>query len=167
MKKNNSLFKKIVSLVISLAIPLIVGGISAALTSDAMQQFSDLNQPVLSPPGWLFPVVWTILYILMGISCWLVYMCEARDGAEIKAKKKALLLYFIQLFFNFCWAPLFFKAELYYVAFIWLLIMWVLILLTMICFYRIKRLAMYLLIPYLLWTTFAGYLNLMVAILNP
>lgn len=158
--------KKIVTIVVAILIPLIVGGISAALTSNAMSTFGELNQPPLSPPGWLFPIAWTILYVLMGISSYLIFTNDCTDASKRMARKSALIFYVIQLIFNFCWSLLFFGAELRYIAFVWLIVMWVLIVITMIQTGKVNKVAMYLLIPYICWTTFAGYLNVMVAVLN-
>lgn len=149
------------SLIISLLIPLIVGGLSALLTG-GMDNFKTLDKPPLSPPGWIFPVVWTILYLAMGLASYLVYTAEA---PEYK-KNNALLFYGLQLFFNFFWSIIFFRWEMYLFAFIWLMILWVLIIITLVKFYKINKLSGYLLIPYLLWVTFAAYLNLGIYILN-
>lgn len=154
--KNN---KK--TLIIALAIPLLVGGL-AALLSGGMDSFSALNKPPLSPPGWLFPVVWTILYLAMGFASYLVVTANA----PTYKKNSALLAYAAQLFFNFFWPIIFFAWEAYLVAFIWLVILWVLILITIVRFYAVSKPAAYLMVPYLLWVTFAGYLNLAIYLLN-
>ena len=150
------------TLLICIAIPLAVGIISGIITRSAMDDFSALDQPPLSPPGWLFPVVWTILYVLMGISLYLI----VTSGAPQRRLSTAFSLFGIQLFFNFMWSILFFNFGLYYFSFAWLLVLWVLIALCGISFYGIDKRAGYLWIPYFLWVTFAGYLNLGVAILN-
>ncbi len=148
-------------LIISLLIPLLVGGLSALFTG-GMDDFKALQKPPISPPGWIFPVVWTILYLLMGFASYLVYVSKSPQYK----KNNALLIYGIQLFFNFFWSIIFFRFEMYLFAFVWLMIMWVLIIINTVQFYRIKPLAGYLLIPYLLWVTFAAYLNLGIYILN-
>ncbi len=148
-------------LAICVAIPLLVGGLSALLTRDSMEAFGALNQPPLSPPGWLFPVVWTILYILMGVASYLVVTARCA-----RLTNPALTAYGAQLFFNFFWSILFFNWQQYLFAFLWLLVLWVLILVTLLRFYRINKWAGYLLIPYLLWVTFAGYLNLGIYLLT-
>lgn len=145
-----------------IAIPLAVGGLSAWLTSGSMDLFEAVNKPPLSPPGWLFPVAWTILYTLMGIASYLVVM----SGAEPEAIQRALILYGIQLAVNFLWPIFFFNLEWFLFAFFWLLLLWGLILLTIRAFYPISEKAAYLLIPYLIWVTFAGYLNLGIWYLN-
>ena len=146
--------------IICIAIPLAVGLISSLLTQNSMQLFENINKPSLSPPGWLFPIVWTILYILMGIASYLIYTSHYYN------KNNALFTYEIQLILNFFWSIIFFNLEAYFLAFIWLVILWIFILLTTIQFYNINKTAGYLLIPYLIWVTFAGYLNLMIFLLN-
>lgn len=148
-------------LVISLAIPLGVGAL-ATLLSGGMNTYRTLNQPPLSPPGWVFPIVWTILYLLMGYASYRISTSDAPDGE----RKKALTFYGIQLFLNFLWPIVFFRFRWYFAAFILLLALWVFIYLTMYRFEKIDETAETLLIPYLLWVTFAGYLNLGVALLN-
>lgn len=153
---------KLKPFLINLFIPLAVGGFSALLTMNSMESFENINQPPLSPPGWLFPVVWTILYILMGISAYIVTTSSATE----KQKRNALIVYGTQLFFNFLWSIIFFNREDYLFAFIWLAALWALILANIILFYRISKPAGLLLIPYLLWVTFAGYLNFAIYLLN-
>ena len=150
------------TLLIFVAIPLLVGGISALITMDSMQYFELLEKPPLSPPGWLFPVVWTVLYVLMGIASYLV----VSFGAEPPQKISALKVYFLQLAFNFLWSIFFFNLELYGFSFVWLLTLLFLIVISTVRFWRIDRRAGMLMLPYILWVTFAGYLNLGIALLN-
>lgn len=140
---------------ILLFLPLVLGGVSALITGDGMKGFSQLNQPLFSPPGWLFPVVWTLLYLMMGLGSFLVWNS---DGSPDQ-RNKALTLYGIQLTVNLLWPILFFGFSLYLVAFLWLLLLWVLIVCTTVRFYGISSRAGDLMLPYLLWTTFAAYLN--------
>lgn len=147
-------------LILSLAIPLAVGGLAAFLTKDSMPLYETLKKPPLSPPGWLFPAVWTILYILMGISCYLV---AASDSVY---KQEALQIYGFQLFLNFLWTPIFFNLQSYLSAFFILVILWFFIIKMIAVFYPINKTAAKLQIPYLLWVTFAGYLNAAVYLLN-
>ncbi|MBP3329821.1 MAG: tryptophan-rich sensory protein [Clostridia bacterium] len=149
-------------LLINLFIPLAVGGLSALFTMNSMENFERLNQPPLSPPGWLFPVVWTILYTLMGIAAYLVVTSNATQ----KDKRTALTIYGVQLFFNFLWSIIFFNREDFLFAFIWLVALWALIIANIILFYRISKPAGIMLIPYLLWVTFAAYLNFAIYLLN-
>ena len=160
MKKN-----KIITLIIAIIIPLVVGGMSSFLTKDAMMIFDSVKKPPLSPPGILFPIVWTILYVMMGVSSYLIY--KEKDNVNVKAEvKNLLIIYTVQLVFNFSWSIIFFKFSMYKFAFVWLLILWALVLLYIIKSYKINKVASYLMIPYLMWMTFAGYLNIMIAILN-
>lgn len=148
-------------LVIALAIPLGAGAL-ATVFSGGMDSYVLMNQPPLSPPGWVFPLVWTILYLLMGYASYRVYL----SGAEPAAVRQALLFYGIQLALNFLWPIVFFGLQWYWAAFIVLLVLWFFIYLTMHLFGQIDDTAENLLIAYLLWVTFAGYLNLGVALLN-
>ena len=148
-------------LLINLGIPLAVGGLSA-LVSGGMGKYSGFNQPPLSPPGWVFPIVWTILYLMMGYAAYRV-QTSGKTPEEIK---KAMRLYWVQLALNFLWSPIFFGLQWYLAAFFVLVGMWVLIYLTMQQFSKIDERAGDLLIPYILWVTFAGYLNLGVYLLN-
>lgn len=124
-----------------------------------MENFAMLQKPTFAPPGFLFPVVWTILNVLMGIASYLVLTSGKPTG-------NALIVYGIQLVFNFFWSILFFNLGLCMFAFLWLVLLWLLILLTTVLFYQILKPAGYLMIPYLLWVTFAGYLNLGICLLN-
>lgn len=149
-------------LLTSLAIPLAVGGVSALLTRGGMETFNMIEKPPLSPPGWLFPVVWTILYLLMGYASYRVLQSDAPQS-EITQAQTA---YGIQLVLNFFWSIWFFNFGLYWFSFVWLVALWVAILVTLVRFWRIDRVSGYLLLPYLAWVTFAGYLNLGIAMLN-
>ena len=148
-------------LLISLAIPLAVGGLSA-LVSGGMSGYGDLRQPPLAPPGWVFPVVWSILYLLMGYACYRILT----SGADRQQVQKALIAYGVQLFLNFLWSPVFFGLEWRLTAFWILLMLWAAVYITIRKFTRINERAGDLLLPYLLWVTFAGYLNLGVYFLN-
>lgn len=146
---------------ISLAIPLAVGAL-ATLLSGGVELYAQLAKPPLSPPGWVFPIVWSALYLLMGWASYRVYTSEA----ERPQIRRALILYGAQLMVNFLWPMVFFRFALLLTAFLVLLVLWVLIFLTMRAFSRIDEKAGDLLIPYFLWVTFAGYLNLGFFLLN-
>lgn len=148
-------------LLICLAIPLAIGGLSTLL-SGGMSDYRALNQPPLAPPGWLFPVVWTILYLLMGYASYRVLL----SGKHPETIRQALIVYGIQLFLNFLWSPVFFGLEWRLAAFFILLALWTAILMTIRAFSKIDERSGDLLLPYLLWVTFAGYLNLGVYLLN-
>lgn len=147
--------------VFCLAIPLLTGALSGFLTQNEMKSFSQLKQPPLSPPGWLFPTVWIILYILMGFACYLVW-----SAPKSQSRSQGLVFYGIQLVVNFLWPLFFFNAKWYFFAFGWLLLLWYLVFTTQKKFRAAAPKSGNLLIPYLLWLTFAGYLNLAIAILN-
>lgn len=157
------MWKKIKTYVISVAIALGVGALAALITGGGMDLYEDIVRPSLSPPGVLFPVVWTILYILMGIGAAMVY---TNNQATTPEKTRALRVYIMQLAVNFLWSIVFFNMRAFGGAFILLLLLWVLIVVMIVRFCRISPLAAYLQIPYLLWVTFAGYLNLMIYTLN-
>ena len=164
MHIKNIKLKKVFKIIIAILIPLIVGGISALLTREGTAMFKTINKPPLSPPAWLFPVAWTVLYILMGYASYLIY--KDNNISNIKSRNTSIKLYIAQLIFNFFWSIIFFNMKQYFFAFIWLIILWILILLLIINSNKINKVCTYLLIPYLLWVTFAGYLNLGIAILN-
>lgn len=150
------------SLIICILIPLAVGGLSALLTMGSMKDFAALEQPPLSPPGWLFPVVWTVLYILMGIASYIVLETPSSDDET----KKAFMAYFLQLGFNFFWSIIFFSLGAYEIAFAWLCVLLALIVVTTVRFWRINKWSGILMLPYIAWVSFAGYLNLAIAYLN-
>jgi len=149
-------------LLISLGIPLAVGAASAAITGGSMEKFKALKQPPLSPPSWLFPIVWTVLFVLMGIASYLVGQSDGGD----EAKRRALTYYYVQLAVNFLWPILFFLLGKYYLSFFWLILLFILVFITAEQFGRQSETASRLLSPYLLWLAFAGYLNFAIAVLN-
>ena len=143
------------------AAALAVGGASALLTGEGMKAFAALRQPPLSPPGWLFPVVWTILYVLMGIGMAIVW--RETSGRE---RRRATEAWALQLAVNFFWTILFFRLEARLLAFFWLLLLFVLAARMAHIFSEHSDLAGKLQIPYLVWLAFAGYLNFAVWLLN-
>lgn len=146
----------------SIALPLLVGIFAGLLTRNSMEAFSVLNKPPLAPPAILFPIVWTILYILMGVS---FYFIQANNHKKQNCSK-ANSLYYYQLIVNFLWPIFFFRLEWYLFSFLWLLLLWILVFLMIQCFSKISKTAAWLNIPYLLWLTFAGYLNFAIWWLN-
>lgn len=139
-----------------------VGFLSGWLTREGVDLFNaTAQQPPLSPPSLLFPIVWTILYALMGIGAARIYLAPASN-----ARSRASLIYLLQLAFNFFWSILFFNLQNYALAFFWLLALWGLILWMILSFYRVDKMAAMLQIPYFLWVTFAAYLNFGVWMLN-
>ena len=148
---------------ISIGIALLVGGLSALITGGSMGLYEDIITPPLAPPSWLFPVVWTILFILMGISAAMIYNDRKASMAQ---KKSALYTYALSLIVNFFWSIIFFNFRAFFFAFIWLVLLLYLIINTILKYYKIKPLAAYLQIPYAIWVSFAGYLTLAIWILN-
>ena len=157
---------KVFLAILLIALPLMVGGIASVLTISAQESFNKLNQPPLAPSAWLFPVVWTVLYILMGVASYLIYRLKANNEKEKRLKTIELVIFYVQLAFNFAWTLLFFNANLKYFSFGWLVVMWLMILVLIILAFRNRKASAWLLVPYLLWCTFAAYLNIMIAILN-
>ncbi|MBO5858854.1 MAG: tryptophan-rich sensory protein [Clostridia bacterium] len=157
------MLKKYKPYIISVIIALAVGGLSAAVTNSGMDAYSSFNQPPLSPPPQVFPIVWTILFTLMGIGAALVYI---RKNAKPDAVRLALIVYAVNLAVNFLWSVIFFNMQAFLFAFIWILLLIAVIVAMIILFKKISPIAAYLQIPYLLWVTFAAYLNLAVYLLN-
>ena len=150
------MLKKYKPYIIEILIALAVGGLSAYFTKDSMADFEALTKPPLTPPGFLFPIVWAILFVLMGISAGMVY----------KSSGNVPFVYRLSLIVNFLWSIIFFNMEAYLFAFIWLLLLFVLIILTILEYSKVNKTAAYLQIPYLLWVAFAGYLNFFIWFLN-
>ena len=139
-----------------------VGALSGWLTRDGVKLYTQtIIQPPLSPPSMVFPIVWGILFVLMGVGAARIYLSPASPD-----RSRSLLLFGVQLAFNFCWSILFFNLQRFGLAFGWLLILWALILWMILSFRKVDRLAAWLQVPYLLWVTFAAYLNLGVWLLN-
>ena len=140
----------------------LVGILAAVLTRGGMEMYMEaVNKPPLTPPPILFPIVWTVLYALMGISTARIYLAE--DSAD---RNKGLTLFIAQLIVNFFWPLFFFNLQQYGFSFVWLLILWVLVLSMIQSFFKTDKLAAWLQVPYLIWLTFAAYLNLGVLLLN-
>uniref|UniRef100_A0A7C3MLH0 Tryptophan-rich sensory protein n=1 Tax=Dictyoglomus thermophilum TaxID=14 RepID=A0A7C3MLH0_DICTH len=146
-------------LVVSIAIPLIVGGISGFFSRNAKEIFDKLVKPSFAPPPWLFGPIWTILYFLMGVSLYRVL----KVGQNVRL---ALIFFSIQLFLNFIWSPIFFVYEKRLLALFVILLLLVFAIITTIEFYKIDRWAGLLFIPYLLWLSFATILNYSLYYLN-
>ena len=139
----------------------LVGVLSAMLSGGNFSAFyRSLHQPPFAPPGWLFPVMWSILYVLMGISAFQIWESHSFR------KKNALILYGVQLFANFLWSPVFFGLKSLWGAAVVVIAMLVLVIAMIVMFFRIRKSAAYLNIPYLLWTAFATYLTIGILVLN-
>jgi len=160
MKLNR---QTILKLIFSLALPLAIGGISSYLVRNEMDGdwFNTLAKPPFNPPSYLFGSVWTALYILMGVSMFLIW-----NTPKTKLRQKALAIFGIQLFFNFWWSILFFSFHTIFLSVVNILVMWFLIIFMITLFKKIKPVTAYLQIPYLLWVTFATVLNISIWYLN-
>lgn len=148
-------------LLISISACLAVGGVSGFVTANEIPGwYVNINKPVFNPPNWIFGPVWTALYILMGIAFFLIWK------SPTPAKEKAYLFFALQLVLNFFWSIIFFRLHAVGFAFAEIIMMWICILLTIVSFYPISKPAAYLLIPYLLWVSFASVLNFSIWRLN-
>ena len=146
-------------LLISIIIPIFLGSIVGFLTSSS-NNYNDIIQPSFAPPGILFPIVWTILYILMGISSYIVSESNSFD------KDSSLAIYVIQLVVNLLWSFLFFTFKWYLFSFLWIILLITLVIIMIKKFFNISKISAYIQIPYLLWLIFAGILNFSIYLLN-
>ena len=154
--------KNTFKLVISVLIPLIIGFLGSFFTASSVDSwFTTINKPSFNPPGWIFAPVWTTLYILIGLSFYLVWRNNFGE-----ARKKVISVYFMQLLFNLLWSVLFFGLKSPLLGLIDIIILLILIIANTIIFYKISKTAGYLLIPYLLWVSFASILNFSIFLLN-
>ena len=144
-------------------ITLAVGGLSAFLTRNNMDVYESINKPALAPPGFLFPIVWGILYVLMGISIANVIVKGCEKGIYAVP---CIKIYALQLAVNFFWSIIFFNFRAFLFSFIWLLFLWVLIIIMIDCFSKATKFAAVINIPYFLWVSFAAYLNFAIYRLN-
>lgn len=149
-------------LIISLLITLGGGFIIGKFIEESTKIYSSINKPWFSPPAIVFPIVWTIIYILIGIAAYRIFL-RFKQGEKTKS---ALWFYIIQLLFNFAWSIVFFYFKLYGLAFIELLILLIFIIITTIKFFRFDKIAGILMIPYIVWVSFAGVLNFFIWMLN-
>ena len=146
-------------LIISILIPVLLGTFVGFITGSS-SSYNEFVKPSFSPPGIIFPIVWTILYTLMGISSYLVIESDNYD------KEEAIIIYIIQLIVNLIWSFIFFSFKLYLLSFIWIILLIALVILMIIKFYSINKVSSYLQIPYLLWLVFASILNFSIFLLN-
>lgn len=152
MNKNKKL------LMICIAIPLLVGALAGLISRSSIDVYSAMEKPALSPPGIVFPIVWTILYFLMGLSSYLVITSDK----GILQIKEAISAYINQLLVNFVWPIIFFNFEMYFLSFIWIVFLDVLVIKMLIHFFQVKKEAAYLNIPYMIWLLYATYLNFLI-----
>jgi translocator protein len=155
--------RKFISLVFFLLVSQAAGLLGALATTPAIPGwYANLNKPFFTPPNWLFGPVWILLYLLMGISAYLIY----EKGFKSENVKKAMYLFAAQLGLNTLWSFIFFGFKLPLLAFIEIIILWVVILLTINSFLKLNKVAGYLMIPYLIWVSYASFLNLAIILLN-
>jgi tryptophan-rich sensory protein len=153
---------QILKLLVSIILPLGLGAIAGMFTSQSVPEwYATLNRPSFNPPDWIFGPVWTTLYILMGFSFFLVWKQDAS-----KERKLAILIFLLQLLLNFIWSFIFFYFNMIGFALVEIILLWISIVIMLVLFYRIKPIASYLNIPYLLWVTFASVLNASYYLLN-
>lgn len=150
-----------IPLIVLAAVTLGSGGLVGFLIKGDMAFYESLNRPAFAPPGWVFPVAWSILYIAMALSAWLVWRAEAPHRARL------LVLYFAQLAVNLAWPVIFFTLKALGLAFWWLILLWGLVIWMTVCFFRWSKAAGWLLTPYLAWVTFAAVLSFILARMNP
>jgi translocator protein len=152
----------IIKLMVSIGLPLAVGAIAGMYTSAAVPEwYANLNRPSFNPPGWVFGPVWTVLYILIGISLFLIWKEEPGQ-----ARNWAIGVFFVQLALNFAWSFIFFYSKMIGPALLEIIVLWITIVIMLLLFYRIRPLAAYINIPYLLWVSFATALNASYYLLN-
>ena len=149
-------------LTLCILLPLLIGGLSGYATASGINiWYMGLNKPFFNPPNYLFGPVWSMLYILMGISFYRILQSQ-----DSELKRKAILIFCIQLILNFCWSFLFFRFQMLAISFIEIIIMWISIATMIYTFTKIDKTAAYLQIPYLLWVSFASVLNGAIWFLN-
>ena len=139
--------------IVFIAVTLAVGALAAALTMGSMEDYGNLPKPSFAPPGWLFPIVWTILYVLMAVAAARVWM----SGSEYR--DKAIILYAVQLTVNFFWTIIFFNFKAYTFAFVWLLLLLALVIAAAVLFAKSDKAAGWLLAPYVIWLVFAQFVE--------
>lgn len=157
---------KIITIAICIVIPLGLGFLSSFISGNMTEGYGSFTQPPFAPPAWLFPVAWSILYILMGIASYFIFILRPKTKKEQKYRTAALITYCLQLAINFAWSPVFFGAGQYFLALVMLIVMWLLLLATMFLIRERSMPAMWCFLPYALWCLFAMYLNIGVFLLN-
>jgi tryptophan-rich sensory protein len=146
---------RILKLLVSIILPLSLGAIAGMFTAQSVTEwYATLNKPSFNPPDWIFGPVWTTLYILMGISLFLIWKQDVS-----KERNLAILIFLLQLLLNFVWSFIFFYFNLIGIALVEIILLWISIVVMLVMFYKIRPLASYINIPYFLWVTFAAVLN--------
>lgn len=147
----------ILTYLVSIAVPLLVGLLSTALTKDNMSIYRELPKPPLAPPAALFPIVWTVLYILMGVSSATTLVTKTEENE--KYVRAGLEYYIVSLIFNFGWSIIFFNLSSYFIALVWLFVLLYTVIKTVLCYRKVSPISAYLQLPYIAWLVFAAYLN--------
>ena len=165
--KSLNIFKvngkfKLIPLIINILIPVVSAFIVGYLNKNSIATYETLKKPFFNPPAIVFPIVWNILYILMGIAAYRIYM-RNKQGVNDKG---AYFFYLVQLIFNLMWSFIFFTFRLYAISFFWIIILFVLVIITFIKFIRVDKISAFLITPYMLWLIFAGVLNYFIWLLN-
>jgi len=160
--------KNVIKLILSIGVSLAAGAVGSIFTASSVSSwYQTLVQPDFAPPSWLFGPVWTLLYVLMGIALFLVWSSYAKASQDKqKGIRIAIVIFFVQLALNALWSFLFFGARNPQIAFFEIVFLWISIVASMFFFSKISRTATWLLVPYILWVSFAGYLNYSIMILN-
>lgn len=160
-KKMNNKIEKALKLLISIALPFLAAAIGSVFTASSVDSwYQTLQKPFLNPPNWIFGPVWTLLFFLIGCSLYLVWQSD-KEG-----KRKAYLIFSIQLVLNVLWSALFFGLQNPGFAFAEIIILWIFIIWNIVIFRKFSSVATWLLVPYLLWVSFAAYLNFSIFRLN-
>ncbi len=158
-KMNKS---QIIKLIVSLLLPLVLGALAGMFTAEAIPEwYASLNKPSFNPPNWVFGPVWTCLYLFLGFSLFLIWKQNTS-----KERNLAIFVFLIQLTLNFCWSFIFFYFNMIGLALVEIILLWISIVIMLVLFYKIKPMAAYINIPYLLWVTFATILNAAYYFLN-
>lgn len=156
-----SAHRQVLQLILSIVVCQLAGAIGAVFTAPSIPGwYTTLTKPALNPPAWIFGPVWTTLYLLMGISLWLIWRSSSKE------KTRAIWLFALQLILNAIWSPIFFGAQSIGNALAVIVLLWAAIVLTILVFKNISRAAAWLLVPYIVWVSFAAYLNLAIWVLN-
>lgn len=153
---------EVIKLIISCSVPLAVGFAGSFFTANSLDWYHTLQKPAFNPPDWVFAPVWIVLYLLMGVSAFLVWRKEPADTVV----KVALTCFILQLVFNAIWTPIFFGMKQPLIAFGDIIMLWLAVAATIICFYRVSKISAVLLVPYIMWVSFAVILNVAICMLN-
>lgn len=162
MKNKAKTNVKIIPLVLNIIIPLFGGWLVGYINRNSMDVYRGIEKPIFAPPAIVFPIVWTVIYILMGVAAYRIYI-KNKEGVD---DKDAYFFYIIQLILNFMWSFIFFTFRLYGISFLWIVLLFIFVVITFIKFIKIDKIAGALLIPYMIWLVYAGFLNFFIWFFN-